>query len=436
MLRTRFIPPLVVLAAACTDPGADAAPGSDTGTAAGDVTGATSVADAGTDAGTSGAASTSATTTTDASSVTTTATEGGDTGMPDHDPNPLFADLEPGHVLDLGPFECTPPAGEEGCIGVTDYSGMAFDGYGHRVLAFGGGHATTMNDAVIALELGGTPTWTSLYEPTPCEDMEPSNLDASLGAWLSGASGPYPRPLSAHTYDFVAYAPARNELVLLGRAFTGGYCSGVGNDVGGPIAHYDLAAGTWSFSEDEASRGFVEGLAGAEFDPVSGLFVSFGGAGVALYDPETRTVVGAVAQLSGVDMSGLGYANHLTYFPPTDTFYYFMRGAPVQVYALQLDRTDLAGSSLSLVATNGPSPDHQEPGYDYDPVHQRIGGAVLNDAFHSFDPTTGTWTATTVQGGSPGTQAFHTLVYDGIDDVFLFVSDGASGGHTWAYRQG
>jgi hypothetical protein len=361
---------------------------------------------------------------------------GDDTGAPDHEPNPLFADLQPGFVMDLGPFDCTPPSGEEGCIGVTDYSGMTFDSHGFRVLAFGGGHSTTMNDSVIALDLSGTPTWSSLYEPTPCEAMTPDNLDDALGAWLSGTGGPYPRPVSAHTYDFVAFAPAQNELVLLGRAFTGGYCSGVGNDVSGPIAHFDLAGGTWSFSADPSSLGFVDNLAGAEYDPMSELFVSLGAGGVALYDPATREVVASIDGIDGADVSALGYANHLTYFPPTDSFYYFLRGSPVQVFALHLDRDELGASTLEQIASEGPSPDHQEPGYEYDPVNQVIGGAVLDSTFHTFDPATATWTATPVQGGEPGTQAFHALVYDAVDDIFVFVTDYGSGGRTWAYRNG
>jgi hypothetical protein len=374
---------------------------------------------------------------TTADSGPTDGSSGGDTGVPSHDPNPIFADMQPGEVLDLGPFGCTPPAGEEGCIGVTDYSGMAFDPVGYRVLAFGGGHATTMNDSVIALSLDGTPSWASMHEPTPCSAMNVGNLDAGLGAWVSGTSGPYPRPVSAHTYDFVAYAPDQDEFVLLGRAFTGGYCSEAGNDIGGPIAHFDLDAGAWSFSADESTLEFSAGLAGVEHDPISRNFVSLGTAGLGIYDPAARAMVGTFDTLGGdVDITALGYANHLTYFPPTDTFYYFMRGSPVQVVALQLDRDDPAASVLTMVETTGPTPDHQEPGYDYDAAREVIGGAVLDNTFYTFDPAASLWTATAVQGGSPGTQAFHALVYDAIDDVFLFVTDYSSGGGSWAYKNG
>ena len=51
---------------------------------------------------------------------------------------------------------------------MTDYSGFVYDPKNHQMLAFGGGHATTMTDAIVALPLGGDLVWKSLYQPTPC----------------------------------------------------------------------------------------------------------------------------------------------------------------------------------------------------------------------------------------------------------------------------
>ena len=45
------------------------------------------------------------------------------------------------------------------------------------------------------------------------------------------------------------------------------------------------------------------------------------------------------------------------------------------------------------------------------------------------------WTSHPItKGGSPGTQAFHAIAYDPVDNVFVFVTDYNSGRHTWAYR--
>ena len=353
------------------------------------------------------------------------------------DPHPRLADLADETALDLGPFGCTAPAeeGETWCRAVTDYSGLVYDSIAHELLMFGGGHATTMTDAIFAFDLNDTLRWNELYEPTPCSVMVASNLDAELGAWKMGTSGPYPRPLSVHTYDLNAFSPEQDAFIMLGRSFTGGTCNTVGNDVSGPIAHYDLSAGTWSFSDAAPSSS----IAASELDPTTGLLVVLGSDGLKLYDPTARRYTDEIdvlqdAQGGAFDVNGLGYANHMVYFPPNDTFYYFMRGQPVEVVALKLDRASPGSSTLELVATEGPSSPHDEPGYDYDSVNQVIGGGVHENTFYELDPTTGTWTAHPIQGGAPGTQAFHALGYDPTSNVFVFVTDPGSGQHSWAFR--
>jgi hypothetical protein len=356
-------------------------------------------------------------------------------------PNPTLTPIADNTVLDLDKYTCSAVSGEDtsDCRKMTDYSGFVYDAGNHQMLAFGGGHATTMNDSVVALPLDGALAWKSLYEPTPCSSMTPANLDSALGAWKAGPSGPYPRPLSAHTYDFLGVAVAQNEFILLGRSFTGGSCSGVGNDEKGPIAHFSLTAQAWTFSADTTTVSFSGNMSGTEFDPVGGFFVSLGQTGLSTYDPVARTMRHVADTLpsaggTAVDMGALSYANHLVYFPPQDTFYFFARGTPVGTYALKLDRAKLDQSTLDTVTTQGPTSPHQEPGYDYDSHNAIIGGGVNAGTFYAFDPATKTWTSSVVAGGTPGTQAFHALGYDPVNNVFVFVTDYASGQHTWAYR--
>jgi hypothetical protein len=355
--------------------------------------------------------------------------------------NPRFDGLADGAAIDLGPFECTSPAPDSGdCVSVTDYSGFVYDPRGHRFLMFGGGHATTMTDVVFAFDLGDTLRWIELYPTTPCESMTVSNLEPETGAWRAGPAGPFPRPLAAHTYDLLAVAPEQNRFILLSRLFNGGHCSEAGNDVGGPIANFDLDARTWSF-ESVVSPGH-ENIEASERDPMTGRFVILGSSGLSTWDPATSTAVQHVRTYDGAtlndssgaeaDMSALGYANHLTYYPPTDTFYYFVRGES-DVWALALDRTDYARSTLDRISTTGPACPHQEPGYDYDAVSAIIGGGVTDGTFYAFDPRTATWSSHAIDG-DPGTQAFHALGYDPIDNVFVFRTDYDSGSRTWAYR--
>lgn len=358
-------------------------------------------------------------------------------------PNPKLTDLANETAIDLGQFACTQVPGEDPalCRRATDYSGMVYDPHHHAVLSFGGGHSTTMTDSVHVLELNSDLAWRDAYPPTPCSAMTSSNLDAVNGAWKAGGDGPYPRPVSTHTYDFLVVPPELDELIMIGRTFTGGYCNPVGNDIGGKVAHFDRVRQSWSFSAtaDGDSYEFGTDLPATEADPVSGEIVIFGRGGLSLYDPATRVLAHVADSLAdedgdSVDLGGAGYANHLVYFPPDDRFYFFVRGEPVQVFALHLERDDPESSTLEKLTTNGPSSSHAEPGYDYDAVNHVIGGAVHDSAFYAFDPATRSWTKHEMRGGDPGSQAFHALVYDPVNNVFVFVTDYDSGSRTWAYR--
>ena len=75
------------------------------------------------------------------------------------------------------------------CRRATDYSGMVYDPAHHQILSFGGGHSTTMTDAIHALDLGGSLQWSELYAPTPCSAMTADNLDEDTGALAERPTG-------------------------------------------------------------------------------------------------------------------------------------------------------------------------------------------------------------------------------------------------------
>lgn len=82
-----------------------------------------------------------------------------------------------------------------------------------------------------------------------------------------------------------------------------------------------------------------------------------------------------------------------------------------------------------------------ELGWAYDTQNQVIGGGVVGGVFHTFDPITKNWTATTMNVSSPvdgrviNTMSTHTLDYDVLNGVYVFQSyAGGYGSRTWAYR--
>jgi hypothetical protein len=360
-------------------------------------------------------------------------------------PNARFASLADNTAVDLGSFNQTVPWVEGNASyhisGVTDYSGFVYDADNHRMLMFGGGHATVFTDAIYAFDFQ-TLRWAPLYTATPVSWLVLSNLDRTLGAWKAGPSGPYPRPISRHTYDLLAAPRGLGQFIVLASPNGGGGFAEMGTGgsdpyfLAGAVAHYGFAAGAWSFSgwpgDQFPHYGFT--YPACEVDPVSGKILIVGRAGIHVYDPVSRAKAWVVDNLNRNAFGGdVGYANHLVYYPPNRKMYYFNRNSS-SVWELTIDRADFSRSTLVRMATTGSPPPPGELGYDYDAVNQVIGGGVTGNRFYVFDPRTASWSSHAIQGGFPGNQAFHALGYNPVDNVFLFITDLGSGARTWAYR--
>jgi hypothetical protein len=118
--------------------------------------------------------------------------------------------------------------------------------------------------------------------------------------------------------------------------------------------------------------------------------------------------------------------------------YYIERGT--NVYEITLNRTNWAASTVVRVTGMVGGPSSEETGYTYDSVNRIIGGGITNGVFYAYNPLTKTWTTRTMPvqssaGATPGTtNAYHTVAYDPVDNVFIFLSSGNQGLRTWAYR--
>lgn len=353
-------------------------------------------------------------------------------------------------ALNLGTYRCTDVAGENAgyCAYVTDFSGMRYDENRQRMVIFGGGHASTSYDGLNTFDLRFSLNWIEEYLPTACASHVDSNYDRSTGTWLSGtASGPFPRPVSRHTEDLMVVVG--DELIMLGKVEgNGSGCPNVLNfdnyffASSAKIAHYNFVTKSWSFS---AMEGFSQ-WPGTAYDPISSKVIALGQTGLEVYDPVTKTktlpidfaTYAGIARLRDEQGNALNnvvsYNNNLVYFPPNQKLYYFERVAQA-VFEVNLNRANLSQSTITRLTTIGtPPPANVEVGYGYDSKNRIIGGGPVQNKFYAFDPVTKTWTSNVVQGGTPGSVAFHALDYDPVNNAFIFITDNASGRKTWAYR--
>ncbi len=367
--------------------------------------------------------------------------------------NSYFADLPSNTVRDLGAFPCTVPAGDtQACNKWTDYSGFVYDSVHHQMLGFGGGHDTTATDALFRLQLNltGPPQWDELYGPSPCSNFTAGNYDdngnggsanGKTGFWLAGpAPGPYPRPVTRHTYDLLGFAPnvGSGEFVIgmwpngdpIGGTCTGWSASAFDMTTQPAlIDHYSFATGTWSASSGtnyaDGSPSVSDQGGAWEYDPVSGYFIIVGRYGLWTYDPATKTKTNRLSYTDG----NLGYSGELVYYPPNQRMYYFATSG--RQYEVVLNRSTWSSSTVTTICINpacGTSPTG-ETGYDYDVTNQII-GTMGNGTFYAFNPVTKVWTSQAITGGTPGGAEFHAVRYDPVDNLWFFIA----GHRTWAYR--
>ena len=326
---------------------------------------------------------------------------------------------------------------------ITDYSRFSYDSTNNQMLMFGGGHASTPRDDVDVLNLnaGSSLDWNSAYSSTPVADMIESNFNGTTGAWISTG-----HPRTRHTWDMMPFIPDTGELTLL-------YSTGLQSNcefhpVEGDTFWADHPGLGWAYNPvtkiwrtipiDPALWGANDlERPSAEYDPVSHKVIILNRSGLYVYDPSNETA----SKVKSISMGELGIAQNMVYFPPNGKMYYVEDNG--DVFEVTLDRNNFANSTIvQVTGVTGTPPSGGETGWAYDSTDQIIGGGINNSTFYSFDPVAKTWTAEAMVsdtvGKVIGTQSFHALDYDPVDDVFVFISlpEGQSIDNqgTWAYR--
>ncbi|THB67498.1 MAG: hypothetical protein D6B27_04380 [Gammaproteobacteria bacterium] len=339
-----------------------------------------------------------------------------------------IADLAPNQLYYAGFLDC----GENSCGGITAFSGMLYDPNQHQMVIFGGGHAATMNDDIMRLDLSDF-TWKSSYTPTTCSDMTPDNWDGDTSSWTSSGL-----PAARHTYDMMVISEHSNELILLRPAdWQGGYCVTTEDSIlgGSGLSHFDFDSNSWSNQQFDYPW---SSLGSAEYDPISQDVILVDGNNIYVYDPESLTTIAQIAHRQ----SELHYDKNLIYYPPLDRFYYFVSGA--SVFELTVDRDNWSNSTLTEISVSGDIPNFPHTAFAYDQANHLLGGGVSNGKFYAFRPETGEWLSKTIELENPDYQNSwsaqildsHALDYDPINNIYVFVTtqSAITAQRTWIYR--
>ena len=328
--------------------------------------------------------------------------------------------------------------GYKGDGNVLDFSGMVYDHHRHKVLAFGGGHATArFPNSVHEFDLA-TLRWTALTEDVPPSAYTAENaVKTKDGAKLGGVrwkgkiwAG------SRHTYDGLVMHPTDCRMLSLqAQEFIGAAYS---MPEGGKFYrhHYQGGSGLWSFDPVKREWSVSErpGLASAysiaELDGSQRDVVCFGSAqdssffALNLKTQEVRRLRPRPDYNRSADMS-------LTWCPDTKSFFTFPcsdsgKGARIFEYLPAAD-------AWKERTFKGDAPNTYSINVVYDP-RAKVLACFAGGAFCYFSPADDTWYK--APGKVEMKRLFHHHVYDPVDNVHIAVGGGGGTGgwETYAYK--
>ena len=344
--------------------------------------------------------------------------------------NPLLAAMTDTSWLRIGDYSGRPLERQ-----TLDYSGMVYDFHRHKILIFGGGHATAMWNQTMEFDFA-TLTWKQLNVPDSC----PFYLDSTRGypadagtGWPDGGTIGYDgdkRPISRHTYDQLDMASDTCLMIMSATQCDKGGCMSQEQWNAWAYFHdtyiwlFDPVRVKWTrLSPDAIPANFATGTA---LDPVSGLLYMAGGRNYDIHSYDwrtrTRTVVGSCP---------IGWAScqAMTFLPGRRSMLLF---AASNIYEY-----DIAAKSWSTKNPSGTHVDSYLHAVAFDSANQ-VFGTIKDGRFSYYSPWTNAWYGLAYNTSAfPADPTFNCMIYDPVDNVYVALKSEAGqyyGWTTWAYK--
>ena len=354
-----------------------------------------------------------------------------------------LATLAPNAARNLGPW-IEPPAERDSANRApgqrTDFSGVAYDPIGKRILMRGGHHGINLTTNIRAMDLNPI----QFYNIGPnvlLEEMTLANCDASLGRWVNKNA-----PWSRHTYG--GNVVVGNKLVMVAEQNSHQAVGGVTFPNANPTgrsAVYDIATGTWTYSQMGGNRWLIN-ISAVKMHGADKILVLCPDMGswmrAYIYDPvaDTKTALSC-----SFDPKGWVSEPGLVAYPPNGKYYAVKHDG--QVYEITVDPANpAAATAVQVQAAGWPSgPASRFVRCSYDPVNQTVAGSLVAAnvvggeriapaTFVAWKPGAG-WKLYTpiVEAGSAGVPhtSFHCAVFDPDSGCYIAFDQNGS---CWAYR--
>ncbi|MBL8027115.1 MAG: T9SS type A sorting domain-containing protein [Fibrobacteres bacterium] len=353
--------------------------------------------------------------------------------------NSLLSTISDTSWLRIGDYNC----GRASCDQTLDYSGMVYDFHRHKILLFGGGHATAMWNQTEEFDLA-TLTWKQLNIPDSCTFYLDSTrayfgdtvmTDTGRVVWPAGGTIGYDgdkRPISRHTYDQLDMAADTCLLIMSATQCDKGGCMSPSQWTNWEYFHdryvwvFDPVRVSWTrLSPDAVPANFAVGTA---LDPSTGLLYMAGGRNydVHTYDWKTRK-----REIVASCPVGWASCQAMTYNPVNHSMLLF---AAANIYEY-----DITAKTWTAKNPRGTHVNSYLRAVSFDSVNQ-VFGVINNGAFSYYSPWTNTWYSLPFDTSRfPVNPAFNCTVYDPVNNVYVLLTYGTGsirykGWTTWTYK--
>jgi hypothetical protein len=338
---------------------------------------------------------------------------------PKFEPNPRLAGIPEKTAVVVN-------EGYKGDRGVLAYSGMVYDHHRHKILTFGGGHATSFPTSVHEFDFQSL-QWEQITEDIPRSEFTRENAVFDKdGKGLAGIK--YKGKIwaaSRHTYDGLAIAPDQCLMLCVQGVTSAGL--GYGMDAKAFVECY-TGMGLWIF--DPVKRQW-------SVSKTNGLAVAYAGSAVWPKEPDWVYFYSMAGKFGAVNWrteevrdlgripAGFSYVG-LEYWPDEEALVAFPKGPRdagdpdrfgTRAKNRVMYRYGLAARKWTTVEVQGDAPATYDSNVVYDTRNRVFVCCSITDGFfHYYSPRENRWYKTDVKANA---NIRHHLVYDPVDNVHI-----------------
>ncbi|MHC4917249.1 MAG: Kelch repeat-containing protein [Planctomycetota bacterium] len=312
--------------------------------------------------------------------------------------------------------------GHGGDRGVLAYSAIVYDRYRHKLLAFGGGHATSFPTSVHEFDLDAL-KWQEISPDVPRSEFTKANavMDKD-GKPLAGVkwNGKL-HASSRHTYDGLVMASEQCLMLVVGGVGNAGYSSKLDNKI---FRECYTGRGLWKFDpvKREWSVSKANGLAGSH---VSSAIWPREPDWVYIKGKDFRAVNWKTEEVRKLERPPKGWVSltGLEYYPEEEALVGFPKGSKKAPQNKLMLKYSLAAKKWSTTEVKGDAPGTHDVGTVYDP-RSKVFVCCSGGYFYYYSPRENRWykaSGEVAEGLTEGGTVKHRHDYDPVNNVHIVV---------------